>query len=71
MLGGGQVEGLCGADVCWAALEREELKGMLTSVPHLTSLRSLIKAQGGTSLSRTTAPKLCIILKVLLKYVAK
>ena len=62
--------------MCWAALmkgqlERKELKGMLHPVPHLPSLRSFIKAQGGTSLSRTTAPQLMYNFKSLIKICCK
>ena len=52
-------------------LERKELKGMLHPVPHLPSLRSFIKAQGGTSLSRTTAPQLMYNFKSLIKICCK
>ena len=76
MLGGGQLGRLCWADGCWAALmkgqlEREELKRMLHPVPRLPSLRSFIKAQGGTSLSRTTAPQLMYNFKSLIKICCK
>ena len=52
-------------------LEREELKRMLHPVPRLPSLRSFIKAQGGTSLSRTTAPQLMYNFKSLIKICCK